>query len=228
MFDVPTESDRRGFLTRATAGAAMMALATLPEWASAETPAIQDPGIDSNAAWLRGMNQKRYKQFFETGSANNFIPLLHVVNYFGAWRATTGVRENDVAAVVGVFGMAVPMVFGDAMWQKYELGKAINLTDASTSAGYTRNPYLAPRNGELFGSDATTVAAVQRMGAKFLLCNNAFGFWMMRIAAATNQQVAAVRAEFLPHLAAGVTIVPAMVQAIEQAQRADLTYMKNS
>lgn len=228
MFDVPTESDRRGFLTRATAGAAMMALATLPEWASAQAPAAQEPGIDANAAWLRGFQQKRYKQFFETGSANNFIPLLHIVNYFGAWRSTTGVREGDVAAVMGVFGMAVPMVFGDAMWQKYELGKAINLTDASTSAGYTRNPYLAPRNGELFGSDGSTVAAVQRMGTKVLLCNNAFGFWMMRIAAATNQQAAAVRAEFLPHLAPGVTIIPAMVQAVEQAQRGGLTYMKNS
>ena len=94
MFDVPTESDRRGFLTRATAGAAMMALATLPEWASAQAPAAQAQGIDSNTAWLRGMNQKKYKQFFETGTANNFIPLLHIVNYFGAWRATTGVRDR--------------------------------------------------------------------------------------------------------------------------------------
>src|SRR5688572_19667272 len=83
MFDIPTESDRRGFLTRATAGAAMMALATIPEWASAQAPAAQAQGIDSNTAWLRGMNQKKYKQFFETGTANNFIPLLHVVNYFG-------------------------------------------------------------------------------------------------------------------------------------------------
>ena len=164
MFDVPTESDRRGFLTRATAGAAMMALATLPEWAQAQAPAAQAQGIDSNTAWLRGMNTKKYKQFFETGTMNNAIPFLHITNYFQAWRATAGVRPDDVAAVMGVFGMAVPSAFGDAMWSKYSIGRMLNLTDAATGQPYTRNPYLNPQNGELFTGPSSMVAAVQAWG----------------------------------------------------------------
>ena len=81
---------------------------------------------------------------------------------------------------------------------------------------------------ELFASEASTPAALQRLGARFILCNNALGFWVGRIAAATNQEVSAVRAEWLANISPGVTVVPAMVQAIEQAQRAGLTYMKNS
>lgn len=219
-------ADRRGFLTRTAAGAAMAALATLPTWVEAQAPA-QDPGVDANAAWLRGVNSK-YRQFFETGAMGNAIPLLHIVNYFGAWRATAGVRVNDVSAVMGVFGMAVPVLFGDAMWQKYEFGKAMSLVDASTGQPYVRNPYLAPRNGELFAGDGSTPAALQRSGTRIILCNNAFGFWAWRIATASNQAPDAVRTEMLGHLATGVTIVPAMVQAVEQAQRAGLTYMKNS
>lgn len=232
MFDdAITQSDRRGFLTRTAAGAAMAALATLPTWVEAETPAptpVQGDGIDHHTAWLNGLNAKKYKQFFETGTMNNAIPFLHIVNYFGAWRATAGVRANDVAAVMGIFGFAVPTVFGDAMWSKYQIGKMLNLTDAATGQPYTRNPYLNPQNGELFTGPSSMVAAVQGLGARVILCNNAFGFWTMLIGKATNQEPAAVRTEMLGHLAPGVTLIPAMVQAVEQAQRAGLTYMKNS
>ncbi|HTK57061.1 MAG TPA: twin-arginine translocation signal domain-containing protein [Gemmatimonadales bacterium] len=230
MFDESiTHSDRRGFLTRTAAGAAMAALATLPTWveAKAQAPA-QGDGIDHNTAWLRGLTPIKHKQFFETGTMNNAIPFLHIVNYFGAWRAWPGVRTNDVSAVMGIFGMAVPTVFGDAMWSKYGLGKMMNLTDAATGQPYTRNPYLNPQNGELFTGPSSMVAAVQGLGARVILCNNAFGFWNMLIGKATNQDPAAVRTEMLGNLAPGVTIIPAMVQAVEQAQRAGLTYMKNS
>lgn len=230
MFDeTMTHSDRRGFLTRTAAGAAMAALATLPAWVEAEAQSQgQIPGIDTNTAWLGGLNPIKHKQFFETGTMNSAIPFLHVVNYFQAWRATAGVRANDVAAVMGVFGFAVPVMFGDAIWSKYGIGKMMNLTDAATGQPYTRNPYLNPQNGELYTGPGSMVAAVQGLGTRVILCNNAFGFWAMLIGKATGQAPDAVRSEMLGYLAPGVTIVPAMVQAVEQAQRAGLTYMKNS
>jgi hypothetical protein len=226
MFDeTVTNSTRRGFLTSTAAAGAMAALATLPTWVEGQAPA-QQQGIDSNTAWLRGITAKN-KQFFETGKAENAIPFLHVVNYFGAWRATPGVAQNDVMAVVGVFGLAVPSVFGDAIWAKYDVSTMMGIKSPSGQP-YKVNPYITPQNGELFAGDASTPAALQRSGARIILCNNAFGFWTMLLGRATSQEPAAVRAEMLGHLAPGVTIVPAMVQAVEQAQRAGLTYMKNS
>jgi hypothetical protein len=220
-----TQSTRRGFLTATAAAGAMAALATVPTWLEGQAPA-QQQGIDSNTAWLRGITAKN-KQFFETGKAENAIPWLHVVNYFGAWRATPGVGQNDVAAVIGVFGLAVPSVFGDAIWAKYDVSTMMGIKPPSGQP-YKVNPYITPQNGELFAGENSTPAALQRAGARIILCNNAFGFWTMLLGKATNQEPAAVRAEMLGHLAPGVTIVPAMVQAVEQAQRAGLTYMKNS
>ncbi|MEP6744116.1 MAG: twin-arginine translocation signal domain-containing protein, partial [Gemmatimonadota bacterium] len=151
MFDeTVTHSDRRGFLTRTAAGAAMAALATLPTWVDAQAQAMS-PEIDANKGWLRGTNTK-YRQFFQTGKMESAIPFHHVNNYYGSWRATAGVKHDDVSAVIGIFGFAVPVVFGDAMWKKYELGKALNLMDASTGQPYVRNPFLNPQNGELFAS----------------------------------------------------------------------------
>ncbi len=227
MFDErPTHSDRRGFLTRTAAGAAMAALATLPTWVEAQAP-MQAPEIDADKMWLRGVNTK-CRQFFETARMDSMIPFHHVANYFAAWRATRGIKPDDVMAVVGIFGFAVPVLFGDAMWEKYSFGKTLNLTDASTGQPYIRNPYLTPRNGELFGSDSVTPAALQGLGARIILCNNAFTLFVAMSSAATNQAPPVVRAEMLRYLAPRVTLVPAMVQAVEQAQRAGLTYMKNS
>jgi hypothetical protein len=226
-----TNATRRGFLARTAAAGAMAALASMPTWVEGQAPAQPQPqgdGIDHNKAWLNGMNAFKYKQFFETGTANNAIPFLHILNYFQAWRATAGVKPTDVSAVMGVFGFAVPIVFGDAIWAKYDIGKMMNLTDAATGQPYKRNPYLSPQNGELFTGPSDMAAAVQGAGGRIILCNNAFGLWTMLLGKATNQEPAAVRTEMLGSLHAGVTIVPAMVQAVEQAQRADLTYMKNS
>jgi len=226
MFDETlTHSDRRGFLTRTAAGAAMAALATLPTWVEAQSPALT-PEVDAHQMWIHGIRTK-YKQLFETPKMDNFIPLHHIANYYGAWRGTAGVRENDMTAVLGITGFAVPALLSDGMWSKYGLGKMVNLTDASTGQPYTRNPYLNPQNGELFGAPTVTPAALQRLGAKIILCNNAFGLWIALTSGATGQTPAAVRAEFLANLQPNVTLIPAMVQAVEQAQRAGLTYMKN-
>jgi hypothetical protein len=229
MFDDSvTHSDRRGFLTRTAAGAAMAALATLPTWvetAAAQTPALP-PEVDQHQGWIRGIHTK-YRQLFETPKMDNFIGLHHINNYYGAWRGTAGVGANDMTAVLGVTGFAVPVILKDAMWSKYSLGKMMNFTDASTGQPYTRNPYMNPQNGELFGAPTVTPTALQQLGAKIILCNNAFGLWIALISGASSQQPAAVRAELLANMQPGVTLVPAMVQAVEQAQRAGLTYMKN-
>ena len=220
-------TDRRGFLTRTAATAALAAVASLPAWVEAEAQASQlPPEVDQHQGWIRSIRTK-YRQLFETPRMDNFIPLHHIANYYGAWRGTTGVGHNDMTAVLGVTGFAVPVLLNDAMWSKYGLAKMMNLTDASTGQPYTRNPYWNPQNGELLGAPTVTPTALQALGAKIILCNNAFGLWIALTSGATSQQPAAVRAEFLANMQPNVTLVPAMVQAVEQAQRAGLTYMKN-
>jgi hypothetical protein len=226
MSEGPTPSTtRRGFLATSAAGAAIAALGTLPAFPGL---AAQQgtPQVDQAQGWLRPIRSK-YRQFFDTPRMDNAIPLLHVNNYLGTWRAQPGVKHDDVHAVLGIFGFAVPVVFGDAMWSKYQLGKALGLTDTATGQPYVRNPYLAPQNGELLASPDAAIPALQRNGATVILCNNAFGFWVGRIAQGSGAAPDAVRAEMLANLAPGVTLVPAMVMAVEQAQRYGLTYMKN-
>lgn len=228
MFDVnDSQTDRRGFLTRTATGAALAAMATLPTWVEAGAQSPQLPAeVDQHQGWIRSIHTK-YRQLFETPKLDNAVPLHHIANYYGAWRGTAGVGANDMTAVLGITGFAVPVLLNDEMWKKYNFAKMMNLTDASTSQPYTRNPYMNPQNGELMAAPTVTPTALQQLGAKIILCNNAFGLWIALTSGATSQQPASVRAEFLANMQAGVTLVPAMVQAVEQAQRAQMTYMKN-
>ena len=62
------------------------------------------------------------------------------------------------------------------------------------------------------------------MGTKFLLCANAFGGWCMELDARGKGKAPDIEKELGANLLPGVTIVPAMVIAIEKAQAAGIRY----
>jgi len=66
--------------------------------------------------------------------------------------------------------------------------------------------------------------SLQKMGAKFLLCANALGIWCLELEARGKGKAADIEKELRANLLPGVTIVPAMVIAIEKAQEAGIRY----
>ena len=62
------------------------------------------------------------------------------------------------------------------------------------------------------------------MGTKFLLCANAFGGWCLELEARGKGKAPELQKEFAANILPGVTMVPAMVIAIEKAQEAGIRY----
>ena len=62
------------------------------------------------------------------------------------------------------------------------------------------------------------------MGARFLLCANALGIWCLELEARGKGKMQEIDKELRANLLPGVTIVPAMVIAIEKAQAAGIRY----
>jgi hypothetical protein len=62
------------------------------------------------------------------------------------------------------------------------------------------------------------------MGTKFLLCNNALGAWCLELQARGKGKAPEIQKELLANSLPGVTLVPAMVIAIEKAQAAGIRY----
>ena len=65
---------------------------------------------------------------------------------------------------------------------------------------------------------------LQKMGAKFILCNNALGIWCLELEARGKGKAADIDKDLRANLLPGVTIVPAMVIAIDKAQEAGIKY----
>jgi intracellular sulfur oxidation DsrE/DsrF family protein len=134
---------------------------------------------------------------------------------------------------------SIALAFNDAMWAKYGLGDYLGLKDQSGKA-YTRNvfnkftgddahiligAFQTPAIPELLPLvPALSIASLQKMGTKFLLCNNAFGAWCLELQARGKGKADEIQKDMGANLLPGVTAVPAMVIAIEKAQAAGIRY----
>jgi intracellular sulfur oxidation DsrE/DsrF family protein len=105
---------------------------------------------------------------------------------------------------------------------------------------YTRNVFHRPTRNELHllmqamqtptipgladAMPGLGIESLQKMGTKFLMCANALGAWCLELEARGKGKAPELEKELRANLLPGVTIVPAMVIAIEKAQDAGIAY----
>ena len=233
----PSENThRRGFLGRVLGAAA--AVASLPVIGVREAGA-QQSGPDDWIKEVRGTQ----RCLFDFPQHKNGVPLLHILNYLNTYPAAYKTTPGQVGAVGTFYGIgnqaSISLAFNDAMWAKYSLGDYTALKDA-TGKPYARNVFYRPTKNDLHilmqamgtptipgFADAMPglgIESLQKMGTKFLLCANAFDAWCLELEARGKGKAPEIQKELRGNLLPGVTIVPAMVIAIEKAQAAGIKY----
>jgi len=231
------QTPRRGFLGRVFGAAA--AAVSLP-MLGAESAAAQ--ATAGAADWVKDV-KGTHRCLFDFPQFKNGMPLLHILNYINTYKEAYKSAPGTVGAVGTFYSIgpqaSIPFAFNDAMWSKYELGAYTGLKDPSGKA-YTKNPFAMPTKDELpllmaaaqspiipafaDAMPALCIQSLQQMRTKFLLCNNAFGAWCLELEARGKGKMADLSKDLLANLLPGVTPVPAMVIAIEQAQAAGIRY----
>jgi intracellular sulfur oxidation DsrE/DsrF family protein len=220
--------ERRAFLGRLAAGAVALGLTGSVSKAFAAERAIPTD-LKPSDKWLESVTGK-HRQFFDMPSHQNGLGLIHVRNYLNTLRDTYHVQHPDATAVVGLYGGTTLLGFNDAMWKKYDLGKALKVMDG-TNAPATGNVFYAAPAGaaslSITGAPLslpadTSISALQQRGGVFIVCNNAFNLWMGLLGGAKS---ADLRTEFEANMLPGIFLVPAMVVAVNQAQTHGCTYM---
>jgi hypothetical protein len=192
--------------------------------------------------WIKEV-KGTHRCLFDFPQHKNAMPLLHILNYINTYNTAYKTTPGQVGAV-GTFYSAgnqssISMGFNDAMWAKYELGGYLGLRDASGNV-YTRNVFNRPTGNDLHllmkaidspnipalagAVPALGIESLQKMGTKFLMCANALGIWCLELEARGKGKAPDIEKELRANLLPGVTIVPAMVIAIEKAQEAGIRY----
>jgi hypothetical protein len=231
-------ANRRSFLGRVFGAAAAASVSTAAV-AEAQAAAPSATGPD---AWIREV-KGTHRCLFDFPQHKNGVPLLHILNYLNTYNEAYKAAPGTVGAVGTFYSLgtqsSIPLGFNDAMWAKYQFGDYLGLKDKSGKA-YTRNvfhkftaddahvliqafqtpdiPELAPM------VPAMGIESLQKMGTKFILCANALGAWCLELQARGKGKAPDVEKELRANLLPGVTIVPAMVIAIEKAQAAGIRY----
>jgi hypothetical protein len=212
--------------------------ASLPSVTS-RVAAAQDSGPDDWIKEVRGS----HRCLFDFPQHKNGLPQLHIFNYLNTYSAAYKAPPGQAGAVGTFYGIgtqaSIPLAFNDAMWAKYSLGEYLSLKDA-TGKPYTRNVFYRPTKDDLHllmqaaqtptipalaeAMPAIGIESLQKMGTKFLLCANAFGAWCLELEARGKGKATDLEKDLRANTLAGVTVVPAMVIAIEKAQESGIRY----
>jgi intracellular sulfur oxidation DsrE/DsrF family protein len=228
---------RRQFLGQIAGTAAAVGVVASLKPTESAAAAISSP--DAWIAEVRGT----HKCLFDFPQHKNAMPLLHILNYINTYAAAYKVDASEVGTVGTLYSAgnqaSITMAFNDAIWAKYNLGAYTGLKDADGKP-YTRNVFNRPTPADLHlllkAIDAPSIPALagampalgieslQKMGTKFLLCNNALGIWCLELEARGVGKAADIEKDLRANTLPGVTVVPAMVIAIEKAQEAGIRY----
>ncbi len=198
--------------------------------------------VSTSDDWIREV-KGTHRCLFDFPQHKNGFPLLHILNYLNTYATAYKTSSGQVGAVGTFYAVgsqaSISLAFNDSMWAKYQLGAYTGLKDASGKP-YTRNVFYQPTQADLHllmqavdlpmipaladAMPAIGIESLQKMGTKFILCNNALGIWCLELEARGKGKAADLDKELRANVLPGVTIVPAMVVAIDMAQEAGIKY----
>jgi hypothetical protein len=179
--------------------------------------------VEPSSRWLKGLTAK-HRQFFDAPAANGGIALVHVMNYYDTYNNAFGVKDADIDAVLTFYGGTTFYGLNDAVWAKYQLGEFLETNEPSTGKPATSNPWRTAPVILGMTLPAASIESLHKRGATLILCNNALQIFSGLLAAKRGLDSKVVYEDLKANILPGVDLVPGMVVAVEQAQRAGLSY----
>ena len=181
--------------------------------------------IEPSDNWLRGLKAK-HKQFFDNPTPNGGVALVHVMNYYDTYNKAYNVKDSDINAVLTFYAGTTLYALNDAAWEKYRLGEFLDAKDAAGTP-FTANPWRTAPVVLGMTLPGASIESLKKRGATLIVCNNALQIFSGLIAQKRGLDAQAVYQDLKASIIPGIQLVPGMVIAVEQAQRAGLTYHRN-
>lgn len=223
---------RRSFVSKAVAGAAALGL-----WGGAEQPA-EAQLVWKTTEWKLAKFQElvkepaRVKQVYDVVQIGGGKFLNNVKNSLNGLSFGFGVPEKQIKVVAALHGPANLLNYDDYVWEKYQIGAWLNVTDPATGKPAVRNAFYGskvvsekaaaskdPNDHDSVYQD-TSIQALQSRGVQFLSCHTATEE-QARVLVKHNKltsQPEEIVQDMLAHTVPGVLVVASMVAAIALLQ----------
>ena len=224
------EATRREFLGKVTAGAAVysaMPIALALTACSAE--GSNQPAGDFDLTWPSKLTGK-HKAVFDMAEIESGYGLWRGNAWSGQVQQFLGAAPTDVSLATILRHNAIYLAMNQAFWDKYGVGKKMNVTHPLTQQPTDKNPVLmGAAEGVPAPFDAAALPAQQAKGVVYLACNLAFTLDVVPLVESTDkvsteEATKTAKSYILP----GVLLQPSGVFAATQAQEAGCQYVKAS
>jgi hypothetical protein len=247
--DNDSSTPRRQFISELAVGAAALAAAACapaataatsqaPTPATSATPAPAQaapmptiPPIKWDASWMERITAK-HKAVFDSPEIEEGTALYHAMSYLGSVKDVFGTGDSDANVVVVLRHRAVPLLYNDAMWAKYDIGTTSKTLDEKTKKPVTRNTYYQKLDAEgkevVSEKPAPLIKSLTARGVIFIGCDLATRGFSYRVATATKQDFLKVYEEVKANLVPGATLMPTGIFGMLMAQEAGCSLLRST
>lgn len=230
MNDSDTPPNRRAFLGTIAGASTAVAVAALAEPAASKPEATAKPHGDWDLSWADRVARAKHRAVFDSPEIESGNALVNALLWLRDYNAIYGMSDAQAGAVVVVRHFAMPMVFGDTIWQRLRLGAFSKIKDPLTGEDAVRNPFAHVNPGEktiLFDAGAA-VDSLTKRGVTILACNQALLHFADMLAKAENLTVEQAHSEIVATLLPGTTLMPSGIFAVARAEEAGCHYIRST
>ncbi len=174
----------------------------------------------------------RIKQVYDIVQIGDGKFLNNIKNSFNGLRFGFGIPEGQIRIAAALHGPANMLNYDDYVWQKYQIGEWLKVTDPATGKPAVKNLFYDCKVGLEQESAAkspddlnsiyqdTSMEALQSRGAQFLSCHTALEEQVRDLISRNqlSQSPENVVKDMLTHTVPGVLVVASMVAAIALLQ----------
>jgi hypothetical protein len=223
---------RRSLLSRAAVGFTTIGLF------SAAPPISEGQLVWKASEWKLAEFRKlvndpaRIKQVYDVVQIGDGKFLNNIKNSFNGLQFGFGIAEGQVKIAAALHGPANLLNYDDYIWEKYQIGEWLNVTDPANGKPAVKNLFYNSKIGLKRDTGAkdpddldsiyqdTSVQALQSRGAQFLSCHTALEEQVRVLISHRNllQSPEDVVKDMLAHTVPGVLVVASMVAAIALLQ----------
>ena len=223
--------NRRSFVS--TAATSVAALATLGIARKTQAQLVYTKSDWKLSEFNRlAKNPAEAKQVYDVTRIAEGGFLNNIKNSLNGLHFGFGIPEEQIKIVAAQHGPANMLNYDDFIWNKYQIGAWLKVTDPSTGQPAVKNPFYPSKAGKQphYNSENpdspeslyqdTSIQALQHRGVKLLACHTATEEQARALIAhnSLTQQPEEIVKEMLAHTLPEVLVVAAMVAAIALLQ----------